>query len=270
MKTWQMTVLVLFHAICIPASGQDNAFDTTAFSGDWERDTAVVTYSNVPESYRSPVNLPLPDGGPTVEAPFTGQGREVFLANKPGYGPNAREFERNDPFGRCVPTGIPRQLNVEIIEPHDTFEMVVMEDRIFQFFEYRHDWREIWLDGRELPALEDTWPTFNGFSVGRFEDGMLIVDSVGFDERTWLDKYGYPHSEEMRLQERYRLIDENTLELTMTITDPVMYAKSWESDTKIYSLNRDKYHDWDEQVYCVPEEEMEAQQFYGTGNLIVE
>ena len=250
------------------AAAQDPAFDPRDFSGDWERETAVVTYSNVPGSSRSPVNLPLPDQGPVAEAPFTELGRQIYLDNKPGYGPNAREFERNDPMGRCEPMGIPRNLTVEIIEPHDTFEIVQLEDRIFQFFEYRHDWREIWMDGRELPAYEDTFPKWSGYSVGRFEGDTLVVESIGFDDRTWLDKYGYPHSEEMRLEERYRLVDAETLELTMTIIDPLIYSEPFESDRKIYSLNRERYHLWDEQIYCIPADEFKLQELLGTGNVI--
>ena len=194
-----------FIATLSPLSAQQNdeAFDPREFSGNWDRETAIVTYSNVPGSFRDPVNRQMPDQGPTAEPPFTEEGRRQYLDNMPGYGANRREFERNDPFGRCEPAGIPRNLTVEIIEPHDTFEIVQTDDRILQFFEYRHDWREIWMDGRELPAFEDTWPTWNGFSVGRFEGDTLVVATIGFDARTWLDKYGHPHSEEMRLEERY-------------------------------------------------------------------
>ena len=67
-----------------------------------------------------------------------------------------------------------------------------------------------------------------------------------------MDKFGYPHSEEMRLEERYRRVDAETLELVMTITDPVVYAKPWSSDTKRMKLNREKAKRWDEQIYCVP------------------
>ncbi len=259
----------MFAAVA-PLSAQQNGdtFDPRALSGNWERETAVVTYSNVPGSYRSPVNRQLPDQGPTAEAPFTDEGRRRFVANLPSYGPNRKETGRDDPIGRCEPAGIPRNLTTEIIEPHDTFEIVQTADRIFQFFEYRHDWREIWMDGRELPAYEDTWPTWNGFSVGRFDGDTLVVETIGFDARTWLDKYGYPHSEEMRLEERYRLVDADTLELTMTIWDPEIYSGPWKSDTKIYSLNRDRHNEWDEQIYCVPAEEFTSQELFGTGNMI--
>ncbi len=260
--------LVFAGPASVYAQHDDDVFNPRDFSGNWERESAVAAYSNVPGSYRSPSNQQLPDQGRTAEPPFTDEGRRRYLANEPGYGPNRREFERNDPLGRCEPPGIPRNLIAEIFEPHDTFEIVQSGDRIFQFFEYRHDWREIWLDGRELPALEDVWPTWNGFSVGRFEGDTLVVETIGFDARTWLDKYGHPHSEQMRLEERYRLLDAQTLELTMTIWDPEIYSEPWQSDSKIFSLNRQRHDGWDEQIYCIPADEFSLQELYGTGNTI--
>ena len=75
------------------AYAQDADFDPRDFAGDWDRETAIVTYSNVPGSFRSPVNRQLPDQGPTAEPPFTEEGRRRYLENEPGYGPNRREFE---------------------------------------------------------------------------------------------------------------------------------------------------------------------------------
>ena len=99
-------------------------------------------------------------------------------------------MERNDPMGRCEPLGLVRNLNVEIIPPHSTFELVAAPGRLLQFFEYRHDWREIWMDGRALPEPSAIYPKWNGYSVGRIEGDTLIVESVGFDDRSWLDKLG--------------------------------------------------------------------------------
>jgi len=266
-----MCLLMAAASIALSAThtvGSEPAFNATDFSGDWDRTTAIVTYSNIPGSSRSPVNSPIADQGPTAEPPFTEAGKAMYLANKPGYGANREDFVRNDPFGRCEPTGIPRNLNVEIIVPHATFEIVQMDDRIFQFFEYRHEWREIWMDGRKLPALDEAFPKWTGHSVGRFEGDTLVVESVGFDDRTWLDKFGHPHSDQMHLVERYRRVDADTLELTMTLTDPVVYTRAWNSDTKIYKLNRAKYHDWDEQIHCIPAEEFPLQEAFGTENLI--
>jgi hypothetical protein len=104
--------------------------------------------------------------------------------------------------------------------------------------------------------------------VGRFEGDELVVESIGFDARSWLDKLGYPHSEEMRVEERYRRIDSDTLELAITVTDPAMYSEPWHSDAKRFRLNRAKATRFEEQIYCVPAEETTYQDLVGTGNVI--
>lgn len=236
------------------------AFAPGDFAGHWDRTSPIVTFSNVPTGAAR-------EAPGVQEAPFTPQGRALYEANRPGYGPR-RSTSRNDPLGRCEPLGLVRHLATEVIAPHATFEIVQTAGRILQVFEYRHDWREIWMDGRALPALEDVEPKWNGFSVGRMEGETLVVDSLGFDERSWVDKFGYPHSEQMRLEERYRRIDGDTLELVMTMTDPVVYARPWVSDTKRFRLNRAKARGWDEQIYCVPSEEFPFQRLIESGNVI--
>jgi hypothetical protein len=231
------------------------------FSGHWDRSSALESFANTPGGTRSDAQAGA------REAPFTAAGRAAFDANKPGYGPR-RAMERNDPMGRCEPLGLVRNLVAEIVAPHATFEIVQTPTRILQFFEYRHDWREIWLDGRELPASDELYPKWNGFSVGRFEGDELVVESAGFDARSWLDKLGYPHSEEMRVEERYRRVDAETLELVVTVTDPAFYTEPWRSDVKRFRANRGKSKRWDEQIYCIPAEEMTYQDLVGTGNVI--
>jgi hypothetical protein len=161
-----------------------------------------------------------------------------------------------------------RNLVAEIVAPHATFEIVQLPGRMLQLFEYRHDWREIWLDGRALPAGDELYPKWNGFSIGRFEGDELVVESVGFDSRSWLDKLGYPHSEELSVEERYRRLDADTLELSITVTDPAYYTEPWRSDVKRFSLNREKSRSFDEQIYCIPAEEMTFQDLVGSGNVI--
>lgn len=248
--------------ICIPllADAQSAAFDAHDLAGHWDRVTAIESFGNTPGSTRT-------EGGETSEPAFTPAGKTMFGANLPGYGPRA-QMQRNDPLGRCEPMGLPRSLNAEIVAPHSTFELVQTSARILQFFEYRHDWREIWLDGRPLPPLEETYPKWNGYSVGHWEGDTLVVESIGFDDRSWLDKLGYPHSEQMRLEEHYHRIDADTLELAMTVTDPLVYAAPFRSDAKQFRLNRDKARGWDEQIYCIPAEEMSYQDLIGTGNRI--
>ena len=241
-------------------NGAAPAVSPRDFSGHWDRTTSIVSFGNVPTGG--------PRENPTAqEAPFTEKGRAMYEANRPGYGPR-RSTDRNDPLGRCEPLGLVRHLSAEIIAPHSTWEIVQTPDRILQFFEYRHDWREIWMDGRSLPSLEEAALKWNGYSVGRFEGDTLVVNSLGFDERSWVDKFGYPHSDQMRLEERYRRVDADTLELVMTITDPVVYSRPWTSDTKRFRLNRAKAKGWDEQIYCVPAEEFPFQRLIQSGNVI--
>jgi hypothetical protein len=237
-----------------------SSFDPRDLAGHWDRVSPIQSFGNVPGS--DPRDA---DGG--REPAFTDEGRARFDANLPGYGPR-RQLRRNDPLGRCEPMGLPRNLNAEIIPPHSTFEIVQSPGRLLQFFEYRHDWREVWMDGRPLPAFEETYPKWNGFSVGRWEGDTFVVESIGFDDRTWLDKFGYPHSEEMRLEERYRRIDADTLELTMTVIDPIVYREPFVSDRKLFLLNREKSSRWDEQIFCVPAEEMSYQDLIQSGNVI--
>jgi hypothetical protein len=237
------------------------AFDARDLSGHWDRSSPLESFANTPGGTRA---NELPGAR---EAPFTPAGRAAFEANKPGYGPR-RAMQRNDPMGRCEPLGLVRNLVAEIVAPHATFEIVQLPGRILQLFEYRHDWREIWLDGRMLPTADELYPKWNGFSVGRFDGDELVVESVGFDARSWLDKLGYPHSESMRVEERYRRVDAATLELVITVTDPDYYTAPWRSDVKRFSLNGAKSRRFDEQIYCIPAEEMTYQDIVGTGNVI--
>jgi hypothetical protein len=252
--------LALLIATAGAAAAQPR-FDPRDYSGHWDRSSPLESFANTPGGTRGNEQTGA------REAPFTAAGRAAFEANKPGYGPR-RAMQRNDPMGRCEPLGLVRNLVAEIVAPHATFEIVQTPKRILQIFEYRHDWREIWLDGRALPSGDDLYPKWNGFSVGRFEGDELVVDSVGFDARSWLDKLGYPHSESMRVEERYRRVDESTLELVITVTDPEYYSAPWRSDAKRFRLNRGKAQRFDEQIYCIPAEEMTYQDLVGTGNVI--
>jgi hypothetical protein len=261
--TCTVASVTLFAMLGCPiARGQQPpaAFDARDLTGHWDRVSPIESFGNVPGATRQ-------GGDSQREAPFTPAGKARFDANLPGYGPR-RQMQRNDPMGRCEPLGLPRHLTAEIIPPHATFEIVQQPGRILQFFEYRHDWREIWMDGRALPAEADAYPKWNGYSVGRWDGDTLVVESLGFDERSWIDKLGYPHSESMRLEERYRRIDAETIELTMTVTDPIVYTAPFVSDLKRFRLNPEKAHAWDEQIFCIPAEEMTYQDLIGTGNVI--
>ena len=245
------------------------AFDPHDISGVWYRVSPIQTFSNVYNVQPDlPPNLAGARGRGTVfqEAPFTAAGKAALEKNKPGYGPRVvPPAFGNDPMGTCDPLGIPRNLNAEVGSSHTTWQIVQTADRMFQFFQWHHDYRVVWNDGRSLPKSDDLDPTPNGYSVGHWDGNTFVVDSIGFDARTWLDKFGYAHTEQMKLQERYRRLDHDTLELTMTLTDPEYYSRPWVSDTKIFKLNASPIKEfpageafiknWDQQVYCRPSEE---------------
>jgi hypothetical protein len=81
------------------------------------------------------------------------------------------------------------------------------------------------MDGRTLEA--DPAPSWMGYSVGRWEGDTLVVESNGFNDKTWVSRQGLSHTEALRLEERYRRKSVGTLEIAVTVTDPGAYAKPW-------------------------------------------
>ena len=86
-------------------------------------------------------------------------------------------------------------------------------------------YRQIFLDGRDLPA--DPNPDFMGYSVGHWEGDTLIVRTAGYNDRTWLDYGGHPHTESLRTTERFHRKDFGHLEIAETFDDPKAYARPW-------------------------------------------
>lgn len=113
----------------------------------------------------------------------------------------------------------------------DPMEMNVLPDRIIQQFEWGWGTRILWTDGR--PALMDPdLPRWWGYSTGHWDGDTFVVTTTGVDERTWVDQFGYPHSADMVLEERYKRTAYDVLELTMTINDPKIYTAPWTSELK--------------------------------------
>jgi hypothetical protein len=86
-------------------------------------------------------------------------------------------------------------------------------------------YRQIFMDGRPLETSPN--PSWMGYSVGRWDGDTLVVESFGFNDKTWLDHDGHPHTEALRMTERYRRRDLGHLDLDVTLSDPTVYAKSW-------------------------------------------
>jgi hypothetical protein len=142
----------------------------------------------------------------------------------------------NDPEARCEMMGLAR--SIVMAGPNSNMEMVHSQsnDRIIQNFEWYADHRNIWLDGRKLPNSGDYLPGVNGYSVGKWEGDTLVVTSTGFDERQWVDMYGFPISENAVLVERWERPSPNRLRVVLTLTDPVNYTRPWTSTVKTWVL----------------------------------
>lgn len=127
-----------------------------------------------------------------------------------------------DPQGFCLPPGGPRAFGT----PYP-MEMIQQKDRIIVIFEGGgHVWREIHMDGRELP--EDPNPSYFGYSVGHWEGDTLVVEAVGFNEKTWLDFGGRMHTDQLRTTEYFTRPYKEVLNYRAIIDDPGAYYEPWE------------------------------------------
>jgi hypothetical protein len=165
-----------------------------------------------------------------ARAPFTPLGEEMMQRNRPGNGPRAASIaENNDPLSTLGdPSGFPRIVNYEL----RTVQIVHAPNQVLMLYAFNKRWRVIWTDGRPLP--QDPDPRWFVYSVGRWEDDTtFVVETVGLDARTWLDNNGHPHTEALRVEERYHRVNHNTLELTVVIDDRLAYTKPWLSRNRL-------------------------------------
>jgi len=102
------------------------------------------------------------------------------------------------------------------------------QKRIVMTFEgATHIWREVYLDGRPHPSGDALNPTYLGHSVGQWEGDTLVVDVIGFNEASWIDYSGHPHTDLLHVVEKLTRRDRNTLHYEVTIDDPGAYTKPW-------------------------------------------
>lgn len=128
------------------------------------------------------------------------------------------DFRRDNPLIRCLPAGVPR-----LIAYTHPYKIVQTSELIVILYESATMFRQIFLDGRQLP--KDPQPSWMGYSIGRWEGDVLVVETIGFNDKTWLDGSGHPHSEEMRLTERFTRRDFGRLDIGVVIDDPKTYTK---------------------------------------------
>ncbi|HEY7337082.1 MAG TPA: hypothetical protein VH639_19470 [Bryobacteraceae bacterium] len=121
------------------------------------------------------------------------------------------------PESHCLPNSVPFTL---MILP---FKIVQAPGQMVEIFEHYDPVRQIYTDGRPLPQNPD--PTWMGYSSGTWQGDTLVVESTGFNGRSWLDASGHPRSESMRMTELYRRRDFGHMEIELTIDDPKYYTR---------------------------------------------
>ena len=133
------------------------------------------------------------------------------------YKQRAEEFGKDFPGYRCMPD----------LGPLIAFGLfkILQTPTTMAFLPESAHYRQILTDGRALPV--DPNPTWMGYSVGHWDGDTLVVQSAGFNDRTWLDFGGHPHTEALRVTERYRRTDFGHMKIEMTFEDPKAYTRPW-------------------------------------------
>ncbi len=204
-----------------PLAAQERDFDPRDLSGIWTNTGDIDS-----------IGADVPPMTPAGEAKFN---ESVPSRSRSAEGERGVADPRlsNDPTFDCNPRGFPRILYDTTVAQ---FEFIHIEDRILQLLQRERTLRELWMDGRALPSGEDLdniGPSWMGHSVAQWQGDELVVNTAGMDDRAWIDFFGQPKSFEARVEERYRRVDVDTIELQMTLYDPAFYTVPWVSETKI-------------------------------------
>jgi len=213
----QFGALPTFTQIVYRELSAKQPFDAHDLNGFWRAHGSAL-----PTNQRHEISLSAPPMTPWAQAKYD--------AAKPGLngtGAGRAQPLGNDPIMICDPVGYPR---IIVASGEYGLQIVQAPKETLMLFDWFYARRDIYTDGRKLSP--DTDSRFYGNSVGHWEGDTFVVESSNFDERTWLDSAAHPHSDEMTLVERYRRVDPDTIEMTMTLTDPKAYTTPWVSEKK--------------------------------------
>jgi hypothetical protein len=195
--------------------GRINLGTTGTDKGHWIRQGRAQLASN-PESIIAAGPGGLATNLKMADVPFQAWGRALYENRQ-------ASFERDAPHSRCKPSPGPRQVGTAY-----GFEILELRDiaRVFIFdIGGPHSFRAIYMDGREHP--KDLDPTYTGHSIGHWEGDTLIVDTAGFNEGSWIEAEGFPHTDKLHLVERFTRTNFDTLKYEVTVEDTGAYMKPW-------------------------------------------
>jgi len=145
------------------------------------------------------------------EEPMRPEARALFLQR-------AKAFSNESPLSHCLPEGMPL---VEMAPA--PYKIVQARGLTVMLYERDTTFRQVYTDGRKLP--DDPQPSWLGYSVGKWDGDSLVVETIGFNDRGWLDARGHRHSEALRLTERFHRSDFGHMEVQLTIDDPKTYTR---------------------------------------------
>ena len=139
---------------------------------------------------------------------------EEFVKNQ------APDLGKNDPVAWCKPSGALRLLT------YPPYRKIIQTPVVIVLLSERDvTYRQIFTDGRPLP--KDPSPSWNGYSIGKWQEDTLVVESVGFRDGTWLDRRGSPMTEAAKMTEKFRRTNFGNLEIEVTVDDPKAYKRPW-------------------------------------------
>jgi len=205
---------------------EGHAFNAHDLSGVWGNNGMELDVKNVP--------------------PFTPEGQKMFDATRS----EIPTTNSKDGMLICDPLGYPR-----LFAYNYGMQFVMLPDRVLQFFEWGHTWRDIWTDGRKLPD-NPPQPRWLGYAIGHWEGDTLVVEGNGYDDRSWISEdrrnriRGFAHTDGMKTVERYKRTSYGTLEAEMTVIDPKVFTQPWTTKGKIEL--RPNAELWE--YFCVPSE----------------
>jgi hypothetical protein len=159
----------------------------------------------------------------------------------------ATEVELSKSSVNCMPRGLPA---IWLQNPYSTV-IVHTPKMMAQLYEVLNNWRLIHLDGRPVPTDPEPW--FHGTSAPRWEGDTLVIESVGFDDRTFIMPNGWFHSEDLKVTERYTRPSMNHLIVEITVDDPKVLVKPWKSAPRRWTLGNGEVYEF----YCTNNKEVE-------------
>jgi hypothetical protein len=213
-------------------------YTCTAF-GQWTKDPAKIDPSaSAPRTADGKIDLSgvwLPDVDPkgaplgVEHQVFSQYFVDITAGMKPAdvpILPAARELlmkrlqsnGTDSPQAHCKPSGIPWANSIPL-----PYKIVQTPQLILILYEENSIFRQVFMNGRQ--PVKDPEPRWMGYSTGRWDGDTLVVETTGFNDQTWLDAMGHPHSTDLRLTERFRRRDAGHLDIDVTINDPKSYSK---------------------------------------------